>query len=1026
MRRNYAITLAIVIIFALVGLIVWTQLPSKHPSKPVTQKPDAPKEIEISFNQHIRPILSENCFSCHGFDSTTRKEGLRLDTEEGALSALQSNPNQYAVVPGKPEESAIWKRIFSDNPHDVMPPPEAHKTLSDEEKAMITTWIEQGAPYQEHWAFSPIVSPPVDPESDLHPIDYFIRKKLDERDIKPSPEADKNVLIRRLTLDLTGLPPTPEEVEHFIADRSENAYEKLVDRLLASPHYGERMAVPWLDVVRFADTVGYHGDQNTNIFPYRDYVIDSLNSNKPFDVFTKEQLAGDLLPDPTDEQKIATGFLRLNLMTREGGAQPGEYLAKSAADRVRAVGATWLGLTTGCAECHDHKFDPFTAMDFYSMSAFFSDLTQWGVYMHYDYTPNEDLLNYTNDSPFPPEIYTKNRTQMARLQLAREAVLNSVDIADVDSGTLENWHQTVKTFLEEAPEGWLPLSPVSVTADKGTEATLQNDGTVLFSGEPISEEVFTVKFNVPENYPVKALRLEALPDETNGGMVGRQENGKFQIKPTFSIDGNQLEIAYRQAEQRTPESYKNGVASPYLEETWTAAPARFEQPLDAASHPQTAVYHLNRVNDSIGLRTLEVKLESADIGKIRLSITPFADAIPGQELVLDPTSLQTVKNAEAKHPRVQQLFQIATLPSDQLPKSYLKARESLVSLRGGYAYSMVSIPLAEDKIPPTHLLHRGNWMEPKDEVRPAFPKFLQTNETPTETRLNRLDLADWITSAENPLTARHYVNRVWKQLFGKGLSNVLNDLGNQSEWPSHPKLLDWLASEFIQSGWDMKHITKTIVMSETYRQTAKITSERASKDPGNRLLSAQSPRRLDAEFVRDNALAIAGTLSKDLIGGPSILPYQPDNYWEILNFPRRGYPTSTGDYQFRRGLYTHWQRTFTHPMMTAFDAPSREICTNDRYQSNSPQQALTLLNDPTFVEAAEDLATSVKSRGDDLSDEQIIDELYLRALARQPSPEEKAELLKFLADLREQGLSVDPIEQLSRVVLNLHETITRY
>lgn len=994
-----------------------------------TSPSQAPASVPetISFNAHIRPILSDKCFSCHGFDSTTREENLRLDTAEGAYAALESDPKKRAVIPGNTKDSVVWQRIMTTDEDDIMPPPDFHKPLSDQEKQLITRWIEQGAKYQEHWAFAAISKPTVPKTDSTHPIDAFIRANLSKHGLKPSPLAEKSTLLRRLSLDLTGLPPTPEELQAFLADESPDAYEKQVDRLLASPRYGERMAVTWLDAVRYADTVGYHGDQNSRIFPFRDYVIESFNSNKRFDQFTREQLAGDLMPNATEEQKIATGFLRLNLMTREGGAQEKEYLAKYAGDRVRAIGGAWLGLTTGCAECHDHKFDPFTMKDFYSLAAFFNDVRQWGIYTTYNNTPNKDLPGFNNESPFPPELFAKNRATQQRLDDARVASFAALKGMAHDAAQLETWHQNTAAFLTKNTNGWLPLEAAIITRGGSPNPPSQSpDGTILISGPPVKDEKITVTYTLPAGVPIKTLRLEVLPDAANNNRIGRSENGKFTLTPTFEIDGKKLVFSYQQADRRTPKGYRNGYQSPLLEDAWQSAPAVFEEPSDATSIPHHAHYHLKQSVSPAENSTLTLTIASADIGKFRLSVTPFADPVPGESSALQPAVASALRGNDPADPLIKAAFLIATTPDDKLPAEYKNAREKMLAAQAGYAHSMISQALPPEQIPQGHMLPRGDWMNPGEKVNPAFPGFLAKHLPPSEKRLNRMDLANWLLAPENPLTSRHFSNRLWKQFFGKGLSNILDDLGNQSEWPSHPELIDWLAAEFQSSGWDVKHMVRLIVTSETYRQVSAKNPQLAEIDPDNRMLSEQSARRLDAEFVRDNALAIAGLLRADEIGGPSILPYQAEDYWANLNFPERKYISTTGPDQYRRGLYVHWQRTFIHPMMAAFDAPSREECAVDRFQSNSPQQALALLNDPSFVEAAKALAARINAELPNSSDAEKIERGYLLALSRKPSDQEKTNLIAFLEKLRKEDPKVDAMEQLSRVILNLHETITRF
>jgi hypothetical protein len=1025
-----------------------------------------PLPEQVTFNAHIRPIFSDTCFACHGFDAKKRKAELRLDTPEGAYAKLKDSEDR-AIVPGKPNESAILKHIFSRDPEEVMPPPEFHKDLTDRQKSLIRAWIEQGAEYEQHWAFTPLAKTPV-PSLKKHaadvanPIDAFILATLENEKLEPSPVADKATLLRRLSLDLIGLPPSPAELDAFLADQSPDAWAKQVERLLASPHYGERMAVPWLDAVRFSDTVGYHGDQNARVFPYRDYVIKAFNDNKRFDQFTTEQLAGDLLPNATDEQRIATGFLRLNLMTREGGAQPKEYLAKSMGDRVRSIGAAWLGLTTGCAECHDHKFDPVTSRDFYSLGAFFADVRQWGVYADYGYTPNKDLPGSNNDWPFPPEIHARNsafENRLGALQKSAVDLLAPLKTAK-DEAALQAWSEQSASFLAANPTGWSVLEATDVKTTQGTVQEILPDKSTVFAGPSKKGEVLTLSFPLP-NTSIRSIRFEALPAAKNAGKVGRQENGKFAVTPTFAIVSNgaapqPLKVAWSQADRRTPHRYSNGDSSPLLEPEWRSAPAVWEEPQDAASRPHHALYHLAETLPAAEARVLQVTLASADIGCVRFSITPFGDAVPGQENALRKELAEAVKTpaparSEVHHRELAAAWIQGATPDAALPDAYRKLRDAIIACRAGYAHSVVAQAVPADKIPAIHLLPRGNWMTPGEEVQPAIPGFLPHASVRTDgARLSRLDLARWLTDKENPLTARHFSNRLWKQFFGRGLSGVLDDLGNQGEWPSHPQLLDWLALEFRESGWDVKHLVRLMVTSHTYRQQSASRTELAEKDPANRLLAAQSARRLEAEFIRDNALAISGLISDGLIGGPSAKPYQPAGYYVNLNFPERDYPASAGDEQYRRGLYMHWQRTFLHPMLAGFDAPSREECTADRFQSNSPQQALTLLNDPSFVEAARGFALRVSREKPGADDAGKIQHAIRLALSREAKPGEAESLTKFLAAQREfykskpedaaaflktglsdPGSGRDPAELaawalLCRVILNLHETITRY
>lgn len=1024
----------------------------------------------IEFNRDIRSILSENCFACHGPDKSHRKADLRLDIREAALE-------KEAIVPGKPEESELIARVFSDAADEVMPPPEAHKTLTPEQKDMLRRWVEAGAEYQPHWAYVTPHRPEVPTAKQAgwvrDPIDAFILGTLESKGIAPSAEADRRTLLRRLSLDLTGLPPTPEAVQAFVDDTDPKAYERQVDRLLDSPHYGERMAVPWLDLVRFTDTVGYHGDQNQRIFPYRDYVVAAFNRNMPFDQFTVEQLAGDLLPRPTPEQRVATGFNRLNMMTREGGAQPNEYLAKYAADRVRTVAITWLGSTLGCAECHDHKFDPFTAKDFYSLGAFFADVKQWGVYSDYGYTPNPELKGWTNDYPFPPEIEVESSYLVRRRERLQERIEEVVTrAAETLASTpdarkaYEAWQHTSLRVLETSPGGWAatPASP-----EDPEEAVAQADGSFLLNGpapaKPKKKKQakittvskakaaaspkadFSFRLQPPPGW-LASIRLETLPHPHHGGTIvrGSAESTIIQLEARFKKRGTDqvtpLTFAEAEADQKD-ERYSNGAPLLGVKGGWKTS-------TQARTSPQTSVWRLDRPLQLAEGDELIVSIKSDAVGCVRLALSPFGQFDPtdkdyGERLAAALRTAPEARTSEQSH-----LLQVAYLEGTGWDPAALAEinglRREVAECRGGRAFSMVT----EAQKPRTmRVLGRGNWQDETGEiVVPSVPAFLPQPRNPEGRRLTRLDLARWLTAPENPLTARVFVNRLWKQFFGIGISSVMEDVGAQGEWPVHPELLDWLAVEFRESGWDVKHVVKLMVMSSTYRQDSRLRPELAEVDPDNRLLAWHSPRRLEAEFVRDNALAIAGLLNLE-VGGPSAHPYQPDGYYANLQFPDRVYKADQDPRQYRRGVYTHWQRTFMHPMLANFDAPSREECTASRPLANTPQQALTLLNDPTFVEAARVLAqTLVTPKAD--SDEQRIDRLFRQVLARPARAKESRSLLTFLDSQRTLyasqpadakallhiGLAPVPPgvnerelaawTSVCRVVLNLNETITRY
>lgn len=1026
-------------------------------------------EGPIRFNRDVRPIMSDTCFHCHGPDKASRKGGLRLDIREEALKAGKSGA--LAIVPGKPEASEIITRIFTPDADDLMPPDDAHKELTPAQKEIFRRWVAEGAVYEAHWAYTPLVRPAVPQITDArfaihNPIDAFIAEKLVEKKIGPSPQADARTLIRRLSLDLTGLPPTPQEAEAFAkAAASAQAFDTARERLFKSPHYGERLAVWWLDVARFTDTVGFHGDQNQRIFPYRDYVIQAFNSNKPFDVFTKEQLAGDLLPHPTREQLVATGFNRLNMMTREGGAQPKEYLAKYGAERVRTVGGAWMGATLGCAECHDHKFDPFTAKDFYAMQAFFGDVKQWGVYSDYGYSPNPELKGWSNEYPFPPEIevvspYLQKRSGRlhAQMQALAQAAVDRLPAAQWQA-----WKTEALAFLAKHPDGWqIPTPAVTLSAapavdKKGRPAakpnragqpqselpppTVEADGRLVFSGKAAD----TTHLTLPATGHVASVRIELLPDARHQGSVlrGGAQNTVL-VKPAFTLRKKgaaqtvPVSIAFADADRQDPQ-YSSTVQLLNLRGGYKTSSREWNK-------PHVSVWVLEAPVRLKEGDALQVTLPGNMAGVLRVAVSPFA---PLKPLDADWSKALAQQLHEAKPgAALAETFLLSTGADQQALAEHRKLFPGWLECREGKTWTMVT--QAADPLT-VRVLPRGNWMDETGEVTPpAVPEFLPASfrAEKSKPRASRLQLAEWLCSQENPLTPRATMNRLWKQFYGTGLSAVVDDLGAQGEPPSHPELLDWLACEFRDSGWDLQHMIRLMVSSSTYRQSSSLRPELRDIDPANRLLASQNPRRLDAEFVRDNALAIAGALNLD-VGGPSVKPYQPADYYENLQFPSRVYTADADERQWRRGVYMHWQRTFLHPMLANFDAPMRDECTANRNLSNTPQQALTLLNDPTFVEAARAFAAQLL-QATGKRDEERLEAAFQRAVARSAKPAEKEALLAFLAAQRdlykgqpeeaEKILRVGlwPVSanlektelaawtSVCRVLLNLHETITRY
>jgi hypothetical protein len=1024
----------------------------------------APGFGAVSFNRDIRPIMSDTCFRCHGPDRSSRMAGLRLDQREQAIRTTKSGITP--IVPGDPAKSAIIDRIFSTNQARVMPPKYAHKELSAAQKETIRKWVEEGAVYEGHWAYQPVRKPElpkaVDGKTARNAVDAFIQARLEREGLKPSPEADRRTLIRRVTLDLTGLPPSPEEVEAFRKDTSANAYEKLVDRLMSSPQYAEMQALHWLDAVRYADTCGFHGDNPFPIWPYRDYVLNAFRSNKPFDVFTREQLAGDLLPDATVEQKIASAYNRLNRTSAEGGIQPKEYLAKYGADRVRTLASVWLGSTMGCSECHDHKFDPFTSRDFYSMKAFFADIEETGL------VPDRGPKAWGTQLMLPVgDQKTRLEELTVRVASARRELEEK---AEAMTERRAAWEKETLARAEGGELAWRYMRPVSAESEHGAKLTIYNDelvemgedhqpgdGLIVASGPNPDNETYTVRLK-PGEGTWAALAVEAVQDESLPGIrVARGSDRLVVTEVEAEADGTKIPVVQATANF-------SGISPAY--------PAMAAIDGDAKTGWGVATYGENRnlvlalqfaqpVHTGAGSTvTVRIRQDSefrrATIGRLRVALSASADSWPepkearkGHKPVGVPESvLEALRKPEAERTEDQKKVVLAHFIW-MAPELARESREvaRLEAEKGMLDASIVRVVVTESACPrETRILPRGNWMDDSGAVvEPAIPAFLGKLETGAR-RATRLDLANWLVSKDNPLTARAYVNRQWRLFFGTGLSKVLDDLGSQGEWPTHPELLDWLAADFMD-GWDMKKLVRTIVTSYTYRQSSMSTPQLEERDPENRLLARQNRYRVDAEVVHDAALSISGLLMEKF-GGPSVRPYQPDGYLAALNFPKRDYSASRGEDLYRRGIYTIWQRTFLHPAMMTFDAPTREECTINRTNSNTPLQALDLLNDPIFVEAARVFAQNILKQGGRGLTRQM-DWAFEKALDRKPTVEERRVLTnlhakslarfkanpagakEFVAigdapvatDLPAANLAA--MTTVARAILNLHETITR-
>lgn len=1013
----------------------------------------------VEFNRDVRPLLSDNCFYCHGPDKNKREADLRLDTEAGLTGSRSDESKPKIVVSGKPELSEFIRRINSANSDEVMPPPDSGKQLSARDKAVLRRWVEQGATYEGHWSFLPIKRPEIpalatnervapSSVSSNSSIDAFIRQKLAELKQKPSPEADRITLIRRLSFDVTGLPPTPEQVAAFVQDRSTDAYERLVDRLLDSPHFGERLAVWWLDLVRYADTVGYHGDQNVNVAPFRQYVIDSFNTNKRFDQFTVEQLAGDLLNDPTREQKIASGYNRLGMMSAEGGVQDKEYLAKYIAERVRNASGTWMGVTLGCAECHDHKFDPFTSRDFYRFEAFFADIEERGLYS-----------GASHDGNFGRSIKVPTAEQEHDLAQLDRSILEIKSILDQSTPELE----AAQAAWESMQSTWTILTPDLFLSANGSTLSLKDDGSILVNGANPANDAYILTYRQSRN-AVTAFRLEVLPDDSLPAKgPGRAGNGNF-VLTEFDV---RLQGSGRDPQpvglQNSSASHEQTVAAegnPYGK--WAIAAAIDGDSkgknwgwavLDKVGQPHVAIFEtatdVNVGEDVPLVITMRHGFDSQhNLGRFRISMTTAARPVRSDSTI-PPQVSQVLSTAKEKRTNEQRVglshYYRSIAPALEATRQKLADLEKQrKDLDARIPSSLITASVTPRMV---RVLPRGNWMDERGEiVTPAFPGIFSSTDSET-TRLTRLDLARWLTASDNPLTARVFVNRVWKLLFGSGLSRRVDDLGAQGEPPSHPQLLEHLAGRFIDSGWDIKQLIKTILMSETYRQSSLASHELREFDPYNRWLARQGRFRLDAEFVRDDALAVSGLLVTT-IGGISVKPYQPPGYWAHLNFPTREWQNGQGEDLYRRGLYTHWQRQYLHPSLQAFDAPSREECTADRPRSNTPLQSLVLLNDPTYVEAARAFAELILLHGgsDDVGRMSFA---FRRAVSREIADAEVDVLQKLLRKHRDEfrndteaakqllgvgarcvSVDLDPVElaawtNVARTILNLHEVITR-
>lgn len=987
-------------------------------------------ESNVRYGRDIRPILADRCFTCHGPDRNGQENELRLDLRERAVES--------AIVPGKSSESELIARILSDDTDLQMPPPDSgKKAISKEELELLKRWINDGAKYEKHWAYTIPKKPDVPTVKNLKwatsPIDRFILAKLEKNGVAPSEQADPRTLARRLHFDLIGLPPAYERVQKFESSKDPKAYEELVDELLASKHFGERMAIYWLDLVRYADTAGYHSDNFRPVDAYRDYVIQSFNQNKPFDEFTVEQLAGDLLPNATIEQKIASGYNRLLQTTEEGGAQAKEYMAIYMADRVRNVSEVWLATTMGCCQCHDHKYDPLTTEEFYSLGAFFADIKERPVGRQ------------------PPNLSLPTPEQTARIHSLNQQI-SAEESKDIPEQVFQQWLASMQKQLGDSTDHWKITKPESVSAEQGTTLSVQKDNSVLASGKNPDTESYVITLPVGES-KMTAVRLEALTHPSLTRKSLSRANGNFVLTGVFAslvtADGVQpIEIASAKADYEQPGWPVQNTLDGNNSTGW-AGNGHVE------SKDRTAMFVFKQPVAGNADTKLQLRLEHKsqhtkhNIGRFRVSFTELASPMLGTKTDLPANIIAAIKTDDEKRTK-EQLKLLQTHFKAKAPE-WDAQRKLIAKLKNevtGIQKSIRQMLIAESTTPrEVRILPRGNWLDDSGKVvLPQTPERFGKLANEESQRLTRLNLANWIVDRKNPLTARVFVNRVWRLMMGHGLTRSMEDFGFQGEWPTHPELLDWLAVDFVENGYNVKRLIKTIVMTNTYQQTANPTKQLLAVDPMNRLFARQTSYRFEAEVVRDNALFVSNLLVPE-IGGPSVKPYQPAGYWQHLNFPARRWQHDTDKNQYRRGLYTYWCRSFLHPSMNAFDAPSREECTAKRPRSNTPLQALVLLNDPTYVESARKMGMSLIKENDD--DAQKIERLFHLVLQRDPGPQEQTILIDILQQQRKRyettpedvkliakvGLAATPTElqnaelaawtSLCRVVLNLHETITR-
>ena len=1004
------------------------------------------------FGREIRPILAENCYHCHGPDEQAREAKLRLDTFEGATTGGETGP---AIVPGKPGESELIARILSPDADDHMPPQDSKRVLTPDQKALLSEWIEAGAKYGEHWAWKKPLRPPVpsveDPSLVRNPVDSFLLRKLQQEGLSYSSEVDPAALLRRLSLDLIGLPPPLEDIRVFEdtwanSEEREKSYDEAVNRLLSSPRFGERWGRPWLDLARYADSNGFQADQLRPSWSYRDWVIKALNANMPFDQFTIEQIAGDLLPDATLDQKVATGFHRTVTCNVEAGVSPEGNRVDQVIDRVNTTATVWLGITLECAQCHDHKYDPFSMEDYYSFFDFFNH-TPLEVQLPSNKTDvSHDFIGPYLDLPLTAKQQQQAEDHENKIALLQKSRGDTLKSQEEDYLAWERRHS--ESVAQQT--GWKVLQVTRFSSNGGEKHGILEDGSVLLSGKVPNTATYTVETRTTlpriSQFKLEALATPMLPG--NGPGRGDAQNPNFVLKEfTATLRNDKNDTPIRLHRPKANFSQKN----------WDVAGLIDGRPSTGwAINPQFGKSHwatfelVNPIEQTSGTTLVFTLPQDWGRGRVIGNLRLSARTEVSKDSKLPADLIAILKNPAHKRSKTQQKklrahFEKETPTLEKIDAEIARLKKQRNTIKANQTLVMVEM----EKRRTTHILTRGEFLSPGQRVQARTPSILTLSRKPNDGTKpsDRLALAQWLVDRDNPLTARVAINRWWAELFGNGIVATLEDFGTQSEPPSHPDLLDWLAVEFMESGWDMKHLLRVMVSSQAYRQSSRVTPALLEKDPLN-LLLARAPRfRLNAERIRDNALAISGLLSKRMFGEP-VMPFQPPGLWRQTGRNEPKWLEAKDEGRWRRGIYIVYRRAAPYPSMVNFDAPDRAACSVARARTNTPNQALTLLNDPAFVEMALALADRILqessspgtrirhgfrlavSRLPDSRESGIIDELLRERLEHfKAHPQEAEDLLgnpHFVYQPQTQNHpELAAWFYVASALLNLDETITR-